>query len=55
MRVDDKVEVDGKQGVIVRSNVFGLKNSKGVVVQFKDGRRKMYINKQMKCICEGEH
>ena len=35
-----KVEVDGREGVVVRTNIFGLRKSKGVEVEFDDGFRK---------------
>lgn len=54
MRLGCKVEVDGKMGTVVRTNVFRLSSSNGVVVEFVDGSRKMFINDQMKCISECE-
>ena len=50
-----KVEVDGREGVVVRTNIFGLRKSKGVEVEFGDGFRKLYIDKQMSCIRECNH
>ena len=43
MKLNCKVEVNGKMGTIVRVFVLGLYSSRGVVVQFTDGTRKMYI------------
>lgn len=50
--IDCRVEVNGKMGKIVRTKVLGLAESKGVVVEFDDGTRRMFINEQMDCICE---
>ena len=54
MKLNCKVEVNGKMGTIVRVFVLGLYSSRGVVVQFTDGTRKMYINSQMNSISECE-
>ena len=47
-----RVEVDGQIGTIVRTNVFGVKKSQGVAVEFDNGVRKLFIDKQMECITQ---
>lgn len=54
MKLNCKVEVNGRKGTIVRLNVLGLSSSNGVVVLFEDGTRRMFINKQMSCIRDCE-
>lgn len=50
-----RVEVDGQEGTVVRTNVFGIKKSQGVAVEFDNGVRKLFIDKQMECIAECNH
>lgn len=50
MKLQSKVEVNGRIGKVVRVNVLGLSSSTGIVVEFEDGTRQMFINSQIKCI-----
>ena len=50
-----RVEVDGQEGIVIRTNILGLKRSQGVEVEFDNGVRRLYIDKQLSCIHECNH